>query len=347
MQLSDLDYVLPPECIAQQPCEPRDQARLLALDRKTGARRDCRVSDLPDLLRAGDVLVLNDTRVFPARLIGRREPTGGAVEVFLVRETAPKTWLALVKPGRRVRVGDRLTFGDGVLRGVVTGRMADGRRLITFTCDGDFFSTLDVIGRTPLPPYITRATEHPNDRERYQTVYAAARGSIAAPTAGLHFTPALLAILERQGVEIAKLTLHVGYGTFQPVRTENLAEHRVEPEVYVVPEATARQITLAKRSGRRVIAVGTTSTRTLETVARATDDGMAVVPGQGMTDLTIVPGFEFRVLDGLLTNFHLPKSSLLALVVAFGGYQPVMEAYRHAVAARYRFYSYGDAMLLL
>lgn len=347
MHLSDLHYDLPPERIAQHPCEPRDQARLLVLDRRTGNIEEGRVRDLPQWLRASDVLVLNDTRVFPARLIGRREPTGGMVEVFLVRETAPDTWTALVKPGRRVRVGDRLTFGQGELQGVVLNRLEDGRRTVAFTYDGDFFALLDRIGRTPLPPYIAREADLPADRERYQTVYAATPGSVAAPTAGLHFTSELLSTLARHGVEIVKLTLHVGYGTFQPVRTENLAAHRVEPEVYVVPEATAQRINAAKCEGRRVIAVGTTSTRTLETVAQDVADGRCVHAGQGMTDLTIVPGFTFRVLDGLLTNFHLPKSSLLALVVAFGGYELVMRAYRHAVAAGYRFYSYGDAMLLL
>ncbi|OYT73166.1 MAG: tRNA preQ1(34) S-adenosylmethionine ribosyltransferase-isomerase QueA [Chloracidobacterium sp. CP2_5A] len=347
MRLSELHYDLPPQLIAQQPSERRDHARLLLLDRQSGAWRDAYVYDLPKFLHSGDVLALNDTRVFPARLIGQREPGGGAVEVFLVREQAPRRWTALVKPGRRVRVGDRLVFGDGRLRGTIAERTEDGRRTIVFDGAGDFFAVLDEIGRTPLPPYIAREQDSPADRERYQTVYAAAPGSIAAPTAGLHFTPELLTTLAAQGVEIVKLTLHVGYGTFQPVRAEDLAEHRVEPEVYVVPEETARRVTAAKREGRRVIAVGTTSTRTLETVARATEGGVEVVAGQGMTDLTIVPGFTFRVLDGLMTNFHLPQSSLLALVVALAGYAPVMNAYRHAVAAEYRFYSFGDAMLIL
>lgn len=347
IRLSDLHYDLPPRLIAQQPCERRDHARLLVLDRRTGARRDAHVYDLPQFLRRGDVLVLNDTRVFPARLIGRREPGGATVEVFLAREQAPCVWTALVKPGRRIRTGDRLIFGDGRLRGTVVGRTEDGRRTIEFEGAGDFFAVLDEIGRTPLPPYIAREQDSPADRERYQTVYAAAPGSIAAPTAGLHFTPELLATLAEQGVEIVKLTLHVGYGTFQPVRAENLAEHRVEPEVYVVPDETARRVTAAKREGRRVIAVGTTSTRTLETVVRPAANGVEIVAGQGMTDLTITPGFTFRALDGLMTNFHLPQSSLLALVVAFAGYAPVMEAYRHAVAAGYRFYSYGDAMLIV
>ncbi|MGQ9897640.1 MAG: tRNA preQ1(34) S-adenosylmethionine ribosyltransferase-isomerase QueA [Acidobacteriota bacterium] len=347
MHLSDLHYDLPRERIAQFPCEPRDQARLLVLDRRTGNLEEGCVRDLPQWLRAGDVLVLNDTRVFPARLIGRREPTGGAVEVFLVREIAPDAWTALVKPGRRVRVGDQLTFGQGRLHARVTSRLEDGRRTVTFAYDGEFFSLLEQIGRTPLPPYIVRKVDHPSDHERYQTVYATVPGSIAAPTAGLHFTPELLQTLSAQGVEIVTLTLHVGYGTFQPVRTENLAAHRVEPEVYVVPEATARCINRAKCEGRRVIAVGTTSTRTLETVSRLATHGGFVCASQGTTDLTIVPGFRFRVLDGLLTNFHLPQSSLLALVVAFGGYGPVLRAYHHAVAAGYRFYSYGDAMLLI
>lgn len=347
IHLADLDYDLPPELIAQQPCERRDHARLLVLDRRTGTRRDAYVYELPQFLHRGDVLVLNDTRVFPARLIGRREPGGAKVEVFLVREQAPRRWTALVRPGRRIRTGDRLVFGEGALWGTVVAPTEDGRRTIAFDGAGDFFAILDHIGRTPLPPYITREQDSPADRERYQTVYATALGSIAAPTAGLHFTPELLATLTAQGVEIVKLTLHVGYGTFQPVRAASLAEHRVEPEVYVVPADTAQRVTAAKRAGRRVIAVGTTSTRTLETVARRTENGVEITAGQGTTDLTIVPGFRFQVLDGLMTNFHLPRSSLLALVVAFAGHAPVMGAYRHAVAAGYRFYSYGDAMLII
>jgi S-adenosylmethionine:tRNA ribosyltransferase-isomerase len=349
MNVSDLHFDLPESQIAQEPASRRDHSRMLALDRSTGDFRDCRFYDIVDLLRAGDVVVLNNTRVFPARLLGRREDRDGVVEIFLVREKEPNVWETLVRPGRRVPVGCRIVCGDGRLVAEVVARTDDGRRHVRFSFDGDFFGILEEIGRTPLPPYIHRAAETDRrlDRESYQTVYAKERGSVAAPTAGLHFTPEVLGALRAKGVEIAELTLHVGYGTFQPVRTENLAEHKIEAESYCVSTETAQRVSAAKRDGRRVIAVGTTSTRTLESVVETRDGQTTIRAGSGATDLVITPGHPFRALDGLLTNFHLPGSSLLALVVAFGGYAPVMRAYRHAVAAGYRFYSYGDCMLLL
>jgi S-adenosylmethionine:tRNA ribosyltransferase-isomerase len=349
MHVSDLHFDLPEAQIAQEPSQRRDHSRMLVLDRATGDFQDRHFYDIPEFLRAGDVVVVNNTRVFPARLLGTREGFTGVVEAFLVSELAPRRWVALVKPGKRIRVGERLVFGEGKLLATVTDRTEDGRRILDFECEGEFFDVLEEIGRTPLPPYIRRddASTLRLDRETYQTVYAKDRGSIAAPTAGLHYTPEVLGKLRGQGVEIVELTLHVGYGTFQPVRVENLSKHRVEAESYAVPPATAAAVTAARREGRRVIAVGTTSTRTLESVARITDGVFELLSGSGSTELVITPGFEFRVLDGLQTNFHLPESSLLALVTAFGGYEPVMRAYRHAVAAGYRFYSYGDCMLIL
>jgi S-adenosylmethionine:tRNA ribosyltransferase-isomerase len=349
MRVSDLHFELPESQIAQEPSQRRDHSRMLVLNRRTGEFQDRHFYDIPEFLRAGDVVVVNNTRVFPARLLGTREGFTGLIEAFLVREVAPRTWVALVKPGRRIRVGERLVFGDGRLTAVVKERTEDGRRVLEFACDGEFFDVLDEVGRTPLPPYIRRddATDLRLDRETYQTVYARDRGSIAAPTAGLHYTPEVLEKLRGQGVEIHELTLHVGYGTFQPVRVDDLSQHTVEAEYYAVPPATAAAVTAAKREGRRVIAVGTTSTRTLETVGRGAGADFELLAASGATELVITPGYEFKVLDGLQTNFHLPESSLLALVTAFGGYEPVMRAYRHAVAAGYRFYSYGDCMLIL
>lgn len=346
MKITDLQFDLPESLIAQEPNPHRDHSRMLVLDRATGHFQDRHFYDLPEFLRPGDVLVLNNTRVFPARLIGTREGHTGRIELLLVREIEPNVWETLVRPGRRIQVGARLSFGGGVLTAEVLDRTDTGHRIVKFDYSGSFFDALDQYGRTPLPPYIHRddADDLRLDRETYQTVYARNRGSIAAPTAGLHFTPEILDRIKRDGVEVVELTLHVGYGTFQPVQAENIEEHRVEAEYYDVPAATAERVTAAKREGRRVIAVGTTSTRTLESVVAP--DGVGIVAGSGTTDLTIFPGFTFRVLDGLITNFHLPGSSLIALVAAFGGYEPVMRAYRHAVAERYRFYSYGDCMFL-
>jgi len=318
------------------------------MDRATGRTSHHRFPDLPSLLRPGDLLVLNDTRVFPARLAGVRLPGGGAAECFLVRPTEEAdTWIALVHPGQRLREGSRMRFEGGgrVLHAEVVGRHFHGRRTVRlWTEDGTAVrDAIDAIGHVPLPPYIKRPAG-PADRERYQTVYARARGSIAAPTAGLHFTPELFAALAARGVERATVTLHVGYGTFQPVRVERVEDHQVEAESYEVTADTAAALTRARREGRRIIAVGTTTTRTLETLAGSAEG--EVQPGRGATNLFIHPGFEFRLVRGLITNFHLPQSSLLMLVSAFAGRERTLAAYREAVAARYRFYSYGDAMFI-
>ena len=347
MRLSDFDYELPAELIAQEAAPVRDAARLLRLDRGTGMRSHHRVSDLDALLEPGDVLVVNDTRVVPARLLGRREPSGGAVECLLLARLEDERWDALVHPGQKLKVGSRAVFEGGGRRLdlEVLARHHHGRRTIRLSAgDGDVDAAVDAIGHVPLPPYIKRA-DRPVDRERYQTVFAAARGSVAAPTAGLHFTPALLDRLRARGVERHAITLHVGYGTFEPVRTERVEAHRVAAERYAVPESTAKAVNRALDEGRRVIAAGTTATRTLEAVARA--HGGRLEPAAGETDLYIYGGFDFRVVSGLLTNFHLPRSSLLLLVCALAGRDAILAAYREAVAGRYRFYSYGDAMLIL
>jgi S-adenosylmethionine:tRNA ribosyltransferase-isomerase len=344
--LAEFDYALPGERIAQEPAEPRDAARLLLLDRRSGAIGDAGVRDLGRFLRAGDCLVVNDTRVLPARLLARVEGTTRDVEVLLLHpvDQATEEWAALLKPARRCPVGTTIMLGDGVARATVTAREELGRARVRLDGVGRVEDFLAAHGLPPLPPYIRRYWKPGGeDWARYQTVYAARPGAVAAPTAGLHFTDALLAALRAQGVEIHHLTLHVGPGTFRPVRVEWVAEHRVEAERFEVPEATAAAVARARREARRVIAVGTTTVRALETAARP--DG-TVAAGAGWTDLTIVPGHEFRAIDGLLTNFHLPRSSLLLLVSAFAGRERVLAAYAHAVAAGYRFYSYGDAMLI-
>jgi S-adenosylmethionine:tRNA ribosyltransferase-isomerase len=351
LDVADFDFNLPDELIAQQPAAERGGSRLLVLDRQSGHVAHHRFSDLPSLLRRGDVLVVNDTRVFPARLIGTRLPGGGAAECFLVHPAVePDTWIALVHPGQRLREGSRMRFAAGAtgataLHGEILGRHFHGRRTVRlWTEDGSpVRDAIDAIGHMPLPPYIKRP-DTAADRDRYQTVYARERGSIAAPTAGLHFTPQILEELSRVGVERATVTLHVGYGTFQPVRVDRVEEHRVESEHYEVTAETAAALTRARREGRRVIAAGTTTTRTLESLT-ITPAG-EVLPGRGETALFIYPGFDFRIVSGLLTNFHLPKSSLLMLVSAFAGRERVLAAYREAVGARYRFYSYGDAMFI-
>ena len=346
MRLSDFDYELPAELIAQEAAPVRDAARLLRLDRGTGARSHHCVSDLDALLEPGDVLVVNDTRVVPARLLGRREPSGGAVECLLLRRIDGDRWDALVHPGQKLRVGSRAVFEGGgrCLELEVLQRHHHGRRTVRLTADdGAVDAAVEAIGHVPLPPYIRRA-DRAIDAERYQTVYAAARGSVAAPTAGLHFTPALLERLGARGVERHAITLHVGYGTFEPVRTEEVEAHSVAAERYTVPVSTAAAVNRALDEGRRVVAVGTTTTRTLEAVARAC--GGRLEPGAGETDLYIHGDFDFQVVGGLLTNFHLPRSSLLLLVCAFAGREAILAAYRDAVERRYRFYSYGDAMLI-
>ena len=342
MHLTDFDYELPENLIAQGPLEQRSGSRMLIVDRAAAAFSDDVFAAFPNMLREGDVLVLNNTRVFPARLLGRSE-TGAAIEVFLIRELSPLVWETLARPARRLRPGKRLAFGDR-LAAEVLDRIEDGRVVVRFEPDGDFDEVLDETGKTPLPPYIKRDQALYDDRERYQTVFARKRGAIAAPTAGLHFTDDVLAEVRRSGVVVTEITLHVGYGTFEPVRVDDLSEHRVMPEHFEMPAETARILNEARGERRRIVAVGTTTTRALETqLAR----GEEFTAGNGVADLTITPGYRFRAVGGLLTNFHLPKSSLLILVSTFGGHELIMNAYKHAVAAGYRFYSYGDCMLIL
>jgi S-adenosylmethionine:tRNA ribosyltransferase-isomerase len=343
--LDRFDYRLPLERIAQEPAEPRDAARLLILDRATGDRQDATVRDLPRFLRSGDCLVVNDTRVVPARLLGEIVGTGRPVEVLLVRELAGGEREALVRPGRHCRPGTVLLLADGRARAVVTGLAEAGRRRLRLEWPGTVADLLAGHGLPPLPPYIRHYRKpEGEDWRRYQTVYAARDGAVAAPTAGLHFTPELLDTLEAQGVERHAITLHVGPGTFRPVRVARVSEHHMEAEQYQVSEGAGQALSAARRDGRRVMAVGTTTARVLESVATAAG---GVRAGEGWTDLTITPGHRFRVVDALLTNFHLPRSSLLLLVAAFAGRERVLDAYHHAIAAGYRFYSYGDAMLIL
>jgi S-adenosylmethionine:tRNA ribosyltransferase-isomerase len=352
MDVRAFDFDLPPELIAQEPPRDRGGSRLLHLDRATGAIQHTTVAAFPDLLRAGDLVVVNDTRVFPARLLGRRIPSGGAVECLLVArlavEPAPdgEVWEALMHPGQKLKPGARVVFeGVHTIHGEVLEQRFFGRRVVRlWTEDGSAIDeAVDAIGHIPLPPYIKR-DDVPSDRDRYQTVFAHARGSIAAPTAGLHFTPAILDALRARGVGLTTITLHVGYGTFQPVRAERVEDHHVEAEHYDISAAAADALSRARADGRRIIAVGTTTTRTLEHVARS--GAGTITPGGGATDLFIYPGFEFHIVNALLTNFHLPKSSLLMLVAAFAGLDLVRSAYDAAVAGGYRFYSYGDAMFI-
>jgi S-adenosylmethionine:tRNA ribosyltransferase-isomerase len=358
MDVRDFDFDLPPELIAQEPTSDRASARMLVLDRATGALIHTHVRALAGLLRAGDLVVVNNTRVFPARLLGHRVPSGGVVEcVLLSREADPgsaagvgsatELWEALMHPGQKLKPGARLVFeGVRTLHGEILERRFFGRRLLRlWTDDGaPVDAAVDAIGHVPLPPYIKR-DDRPDDRDRYQTIFAEARGSVAAPTAGLHFSPPLVEALTARGVEMTAITLHVGYGTFQPVRVEQVEDHRLQPERYEIDASAASAIGRARREGRRIIAVGTTTTRTLEAAARAS--GGEIAAGAGATDLFIYPGFDFHVVGGLLTNFHLPRSSLFMLVSAFAGRERARSAYDAAIAERYRFYSYGDAMLML
>lgn len=346
MRVAHFDFELPDELIAQE-AAPRGTSRLLLLRRATARLDERVVSDLPDLLEPGDLLVVNDTRVFPARLLGRRDPSGGSVECLLLRRLDEGVWEALMHPGQKLKPGARVRFEgpEGTLTGEVLERRFFGRRTIRLTAeDGDPDALVDALGHVPLPPYIRREDTR-EDRERYQTVFARHRGSVAAPTAGLHFTDDMLRRLDARGVERVSITLHVGYGTFKPVRVDDVESHVVDPEHYEVSEESAMAVNRALDAGRRVVAVGTTTTRALEDAA-ARGNGR-LVPGAGEATAFIYPGFEFRIIGGLFTNFHLPKSSLLMLVSAFAGRETVLAAYREAVARRFRFYSYGDAMLIL
>ena len=364
MLVSDFNYHLPQELIAQEPLKDRAASRMLHLDRATGRITDRIFRDLPDLLRPDDLVVLNNTRVFPARLYGHRggiraQPLSprnpatrdflrGKVEVLLTRQLShePNEWECLVHPGRKIRIGERLYFGEkGELESEVLSRGTFGERRIRFSAVPDFFGRIDRIAHVPLPPYIVRE-DRPADHDRYQTIYARERGSVAAPTAGLHFTPEVMDRIKARGIEIAEITLHVGLGTFQPVRVEKVEDHKLHSEWYSITAEAAASINHALASKRRVVAVGTTTVRTLEFAARQCKDGLLTATS-GEAELFIYPGFQFRVIGAMLTNFHLPQSTLLMLVCAFAGRESVLEAYRHAVEQKYRFYSYGDCMLLL
>lgn len=341
MKTSDFYYYLPEELIAQDPLEDRTASRLLVLDRKTGAVKHKIFSDVIDYLNKGDCLVINNTRVIPARLIGEKEGTGGKVEVLLLKRRANDVWETLVKPGKKLKPGAKITFGDGRLRAEVLEVVEEGNRLVKFYYEGIFEEILDSLGEMPLPPYITHKLE---DKEMYQTVYAKFDGSAAAPTAGLHFTKELLNKIEEKGIKISSITLHVGLGTFRPVKVDDVNNHHMHTEWYEVNAEAAEIINETKRNGGRVICVGTTSCRTIESVA---DDNGYMKAKTGETDIFIYPGYKFKVMDGLITNFHLPESTLVMLVSAFAGKENVLSAYETAVKEKYRFFSFGDAMILI
>ena len=340
MKTSDFYYDLPQELIAQDPLEDRSSSRLLHLSMKDGSVEHRHFTDILDYLKEGDCLVVNDTRVIPARLYGHKEETGALIEILLLKRKENDIWECLVKPGKKARPGAKLVFGDGILKGEIIDVVEEGNRLIQFQYEGIFEEILDQLGEMPLPPYITHKLE---DKNRYQTVYAKYQGSAAAPTAGLHFTNELLKQIEDMGVNIARVTLHVGLGTFRPVKVENVLEHHMHSEYYNVTETAAKLINDTKKNGGRIIAVGTTSTRTLESVA---DDNGVIHPGCGNTEIFIYPGYKFKAIDCLITNFHLPESTLLMLVSALAGKDHIMAAYEEAVKERYRFFSFGDAMFI-
>jgi len=343
MHISDFDYDLPEELIAQQPLAERDASRMLIVDRNTQSWRDSSFREFQSELKPNDVVVVNNSRVIPARLLGRRKESGGRVEIFLVRELEPLMWEALVRPGARLRLSSRVVFGNGELEAELLDEPGSELRRVRFESNGSFDSVLSQVGSTPLPPYIKRPEGALRaDDERYQTVYSKPRGAIAAPTAGLHFSPALFAKLHEQN-QLVEITLHVGYGTFEPVRVDEVSEHEVSSERFEIQDEAAHRINLARAKGGSVIAVGTTTTRALESAS--TDNG-EIAAGQSEARLTIKPGYRFRIVDALLTNFHLPRSSLLILVSTFAGRELILQAYKHAVEQHYRFYSYGDCMLI-
>ena len=339
MKTSDFDYYLPEELIAQTPLQKRDTSRLLHLDRVTGEVEHKHFFDLPDYLREGDCLVLNDSRVLPARLIGRRE-TGGVIEVVLLKDKGNNVWECLTRPGKKTKPGTKLIFGEGELTALVTDSAEGGNKLLRFEYEGIFLEVLEQLGKMPLPPYIKIELQ---DQERYQTVYSREVGSAAAPTAGLHFTQELLDIIAKKGIKICYVTLHVGLGTFRPVKCENIESHEMHSEFCMVPEETARIVTETKKNGGRIVAVGTTSCRTLESFSK--EDG-TLEESSGFTDIFIFPGYKFKCMDALVTNFHLPESTLVMLVSAFAGREHVLAAYAKAVEEKYRFFSFGDAMLI-
>ena len=340
MKTSDFYYDLPEELIAQDPLEDRSSSRLMILDKETGKTEHHVFREIIDELNPGDCLVINDTKVIPARLIGAKEDTGAKIEVLLLKRGADDVWETLVKPGKKARQGPRISFGDGLLVGEVMDVVEEGNRLIHFEYEGVCEEILDQLGQMPLPPYITHQLQ---DKDRYNTVYAVHSGSAAAPTAGLHFTPELLEEIRAKGVEIAPVTLHVGLGTFRPVKVDDVEHHHMHSEFYTVTQEAADKINTARKNGGKIIAVGTTSTRTLESVG--TEDG-TVKAGSGWTQIFIYPGYQFKVIDSLITNFHLPESTLVMLVSALAGREHVLAAYEEAVKEKYRFFSFGDAMLI-
>lgn len=346
MKTRDFYYDLPPELIAQQPIEPRDHSRLLVMDRSSGQLTDSVFYQLPQFLQPGDCLIVNDSRVLPARLYGHRKSSGGLVELLLLSPKGQDVWEVLAGPGKKARPGDVLVFGEGLLEAEVLDIVEEGNRLVRFTYPGpSIYAILEQIGEMPLPPYITKKLKQP---ERYQTVYAREIGSAAAPTAGLHFTPELMDRIRGMGVEIGYVTLHVGLGTFRPVKAEEIADHKMHAEHYELKPETADLINRTRERGGRVIAVGTTSCRTLESIGQAQKDTLAegIRPAEGWTDIFLYPGCRFYLTDGLVTNFHLPESTLIMLVSAFAGFDYTMAAYAHAVKQRYRFFSFGDAMFI-
>ena len=341
MDKSSFFYNLPKELIAQHPCEKRDNSALMFLNKNTGKIRHMHFYDFPSLLNEGDCIILNDTKVIPARIYGTKIPTGAVVEFLLLEQQDNGSWVSLAGPGKKAKEGDRFSFGDGIMYGTVTAVLPDGNRIVSFEYEGSFFELLDKVGNMPLPPYIT---EKLKDNSRYQTIYAKHLGSAAAPTAGLHFTNEVFEALKNKGVNIGYVTLHVGLGTFRPVKEEKIEDHLMHSEHYVVPKETAELINATKKAGKRVICVGTTSCRTLESAAH--DDG-TIDACEDSTSIFIYPGYKFKCMDGLITNFHLPESTLIMLVSAFAGYEHTMNAYKIAVENRYRFFSFGDAMFIL
>lgn len=341
LKLTDFYYELPQELIAQDPLVDRSSSRLLVFHKDTKEMEHKIFKDITDYLKPGDCLVINDTKVIPARLIGEKEETGAKIELLLLKRISDTKWETLVKPGKKAKVGTKISFGNGLLKATVVDVLEEGNRLIEFEFEGIFEEILDELGQMPLPPYITHQLQ---DKTRYQTVYAKHEGSAAAPTAGLHFTNELLEKVKEMGVSIAHVTLHVGLGTFRPVKVENVLEHHMHSEYYCIEEADATLINDTKKKGGRVISVGTTSTRTLESVA---DENGRIHAGSGWTDIFIYPGYEFKIIDGLITNFHLPESTLLMLVSAFADRESIMKVYETAVKEKYRFFSFGDAMLLI
>lgn len=341
MKTVDFYYDLPKELIAQTPLEPRDSSKMMVMNRKSGELSHKHFYDIVDMLNEGDTLILNDSRVLPARIFGIKEDTGASVEFLMLRQIENNTWETLAKPGKKAKPGTKFIFGDGIMTATVRDVTEEGNRIVDFESEESIYTALDKIGQMPLPPYIT---EKLSDKERYQTVYSNELGSAAAPTAGLHFTKELLQKIKDKGVNIGYVTLHVGLGTFRPVKVDNILEHKMHSEHYEIPVETAKLIKATKENGKRVIAVGTTSCRTLESVAKLYGE---IIPCHGFTDIFIYPGFKFKVLDGLVTNFHLPESTLIMLVSAFSGYENTMNAYKVAVEEKYRFFSFGDSMMII